>query len=71
MFEDASVKRFHCDSHDPLRAYLTGFMAACSFARRLRTLGRLSPYEYICKFWLSGPDSFILNPIHRMSGLNG
>lgn len=45
-------------------------MAAYIFARRLKTLSGLTPYEYICKIWTSEPDSFILNPIPQMPGLN-
>ncbi|MBK5933607.1 hypothetical protein CCR78_06395, partial [Rhodovulum imhoffii] len=40
------------------------------FARGLKTLSALTPYEYICKVWTSEPDRFILNPIHQMPGLN-
>jgi hypothetical protein len=36
----------------------------------LKTLGGLTPYEYICKIWTSEPDRFILDPIHQMPGLN-
>ena len=68
--KDATVKRFHYESHDQLRAHLADFMAAYNFARRLKTLGGLTPYEYICKIWTSEPDRFILNPIHQMPGLN-
>jgi len=46
------------------------FLAAYNFARGLKTLGGLTPYEYICKIWTSEPDRFILNPIHQMPGLN-
>ena len=60
-----NVKRFHYDSHDQLRTHLSDFIAAYNFARRLKTLGGLTPYEYICKIWTSEPDRFILNPIHR------
>lgn len=45
-------------------------MAAYNFARRLKTLSGLTPYEYICKIWTSEPDRFILNSIHQMTGLN-
>lgn len=38
--------------------------------RRLKTLRGLTPYEFICKCWISEPERFILNPIHQMSGLN-
>lgn len=46
---DATVKRFHYENHDQLRTHLAHFMAAYNFARRLKTLGGLTPYEYICK----------------------
>ena len=68
--KDATVKRYHYDSHDQLRTHLADFMAAYNFARRLKTLSGLTPYEYICKIWTSEPDRFILNPIHQMPGLN-
>lgn len=45
--KDVTVKRYHCDSHDHLRTHLTDFMAAYNFARRLKTLNGLTPYEYI------------------------
>ena len=65
-----SVKRFHYDDHDQFRTHLADFMAAYNSARRLKTLGGLTPYEYICKIWTSQPHRFILNPIHQMPGLN-
>ena len=68
--KDATVKRYHYDNHDQLRIPLADFMAAYNFARRLKTLNGLTPYEYICKIWTSEPDRFILNPIHQMPGLN-
>lgn len=43
-------------------------MTAYNLARRLKTLGGLTPYEYICKTWTSKPDRFILDPIHQMPG---
>jgi transposase InsO family protein len=68
--KDATVKRFHYDSHDQLRTHLTDFMAAYNFARRLKTLSGLTPYEYVCKIWTSEPNRFTLNSIHQMPGLN-
>ncbi len=70
IIKDATVKRYHYDSHDQLRSHLTDFLDAYNFARRLKTLQGLTPYEYICKIWTSEPDRFILNPIHQMPGLN-
>ncbi len=41
--KDATVKRYHYDCHDQLRAYLADFLAAHNFARRLKTLNGLTP----------------------------
>ena len=68
--KDATVKRFHYNSHDQLRSHLQDFLDAYNFARRLKTLAGLTPYEFICKIWTSEPQRFTLNPIHQMPGLN-
>jgi transposase InsO family protein len=68
--KEATVKRFHYDSHRQLEAHFSDFMSAYSFARRLKTLKGLTPYEFICKTWTKDPDRFILNPLQQMPGLN-
>ncbi|TPK66840.1 IS481 family transposase [Mesorhizobium sp. B2-4-15] len=68
--KEATVKRFHYDDHDQLRQHLADFMAAYNFARRLKTLKGLTPYEFICNIWTKEPERFRLNPIHQMPGLN-
>jgi len=68
--KDATVKRFHYDSHDQMRRHLRDFIDAYNFGRRLKTLKGLTPYEFICKRWTSEPDRFIIDPIHQMPGLN-
>jgi len=45
--KDATVKRFHYDSHDQLRHHLRDFIDAYNFGRRLKTLKGLTPYEFI------------------------
>jgi hypothetical protein len=49
---------------------LDDFVSAYNFARRLKTLNGLTPYEYICKIWTSEPERFRLDPTHQMPGLN-
>jgi DNA-binding CsgD family transcriptional regulator len=49
---------------------LSDFLDAYNYARHLKTLSGLTPYEYICKIWTSELDRFILNLIHQMLGLN-
>ena len=68
--KNATVKRYHYDSHDELRTHLGNFVDAYNFARRLKTLKGLTPYEYICKCWTSEPKRFKLNPHQQMPGLN-
>jgi transposase InsO family protein len=68
--KDATVKRFHYDSHEQLRQHLQDFIDAYNFGRRLKTLKGLTPYEFICKRWTSEPDRFIIDPIHQTPGLN-
>ena len=68
--KDATVKRFHYESHDQLRQHLADFVAAYNFARRLKTLKGLTPYEFICKAWTDEPVTVHLNPLHQMPGLN-
>ena len=45
-------------------------MNAYNFARRLKTLSGLTPYEFICKTWTKDPNRSILNPLQKMPGLN-
>src|SRR3984885_9141237 len=46
------------------------FVDAYNFARRLKTLRGLTPYEFICKAWTSQPQTFKLNPLQQTPGLN-
>jgi transposase InsO family protein len=68
--KDATVKRYHYDSHDQLRQHLSDFVGAYNFARRLKTLKGLTPYEFICKTWSREPTRFRLDPLHQMPGPN-
>ena len=56
--KDATVKRYYYDTHDQLRRHLGDFITAYNFARRLKTLKGLTPYEYICKIWTKEPQRF-------------
>ena len=67
---NATVRRFHYDSHEHLRRHLQDCIDACNFGRRLKTLKGLTPCGFICKQWTSGPDRSIVNPINQMPGLN-
>lgn len=68
--KDATVKRYFYESHDELRTHLGDFVSAYNFARRLKILKGLTPYEFICKAWTKEPSRFTLNPLQQMPGLN-
>ncbi|WP_425999097.1 integrase core domain-containing protein, partial [Caulobacter sp. DWR1-3-2b1] len=68
--KEATVKRFHYETHDHLRRHLGDFIHAYNFARRLKTLNGLTPYEYICKIWTKEPDRFDVDPTHQSPGPN-
>jgi transposase InsO family protein len=68
--KDATVKRDHYQSHDQLKQHLHTFLMAYNFAKRLKTLRGLTPYEYVCRIWKVEPQRFHLNPAHHTVGLN-
>lgn len=68
--KDATVKRFYYETHDQLRRHLGDFISAYNYARRLKTLKGLTPYEFICKQWMNDPDKFTRNPHHQLTGPN-
>jgi transposase-like protein len=68
--KDATVRRYHYETHRQLREHLTAFLDAYNFARRLKTLRGLTPYERICKAWADEPERFKYDPTHLTSGPN-
>jgi Integrase core domain len=68
--KDATVKRYFYETHDQLRAYLRDFVDAYNFARRLKTLRGLTPYEFMCKAWTSQPQRFTISPLQKTPGLS-
>src|SRR6187431_417621 len=66
--KEATVKRYHYDTHRQLEDHLAAFLDAYNFAKRLKTLGGLTPYEAICKAWADKPDRFRCDPTHFTSG---
>ena len=68
--KEATVKRYHYENHAQLRSHVADFVSAYNFARRLKTLKGLTPYEHICQMWEKQPNYFTINPIHEMPGLN-
>ena len=68
--KDATVRRYHYDNHGQLRVHLQLFVDASNYARRLKTLRGLTPYEFVCKTWTEQPHRFRADPIHLTPGPN-
>ena len=68
--KDATVKRYHYDRHEQLRAHLADFVSTYNFGSRLKNLRGLAPYVAICKAWSAEPSCFRSNPLHQMPGSN-
>ena len=68
--KEATVRRFHYATHEQLQQHLDQFLDAYNFAKRLKTLKGLTPYEAICKAWAAEPYRFTANPHHQMPGPN-
>ena len=56
--KEATVRRYHYETHQQLREHLEAFLNAYNFAKRLKTLRGLTPYEHICKAWADQPRRF-------------
>ncbi|WP_395781359.1 IS481 family transposase [Aquidulcibacter sp.] len=68
--KEATVKRYHYDSHVQFKAHLQDFVDAYNYGRRLKTLKGLTPYEFVCKCWTNEPERFNFNPHHQKLGSN-
>lgn len=46
--KDATVKRYYYQTHQQLKEHMQAFLMAYNFAKRLKTLWGLTPYQFIC-----------------------
>jgi hypothetical protein len=68
--KEATVQRYHYGTHAQLKAHLHAFLMAYNFAKRLKTLRGLTPYEHICKDLDDAAKSVQARPLHHTVGLN-
>jgi transposase InsO family protein len=68
--KEATVRNYYYQTHQHFKEHLQAFQMAYNFAKRLKTLNGLTPYEYICQCWQKEPDRFKINPYHHTVGLN-
>lgn len=68
--KDATVRRYHYQSHERLRQHLKTFLDAYNFAKRLKTLKGLTVFEFINEKSTSEPERFRLHSNHLIPGPN-
>ncbi|MGI4735166.1 MAG: IS481 family transposase [Janthinobacterium lividum] len=66
--KEATIKRFHYETTDQLNAHLQSFLQVYNFAKRLKRLKGLTPYEFVCAEWQKNPSIFIRDPTHHPPG---
>ena len=66
--KEATIKRFHYETTDQLNTHLQTFLRAYNFAKRLKRLHGLTPYEFVCAEWRKNPSIFIWDPTHHPPG---
>ncbi len=66
--KEATIKRFHYETTAQLNAHLQTFLLAYNFAKRLKRLKGLTPYEFVCAEWRKNPSIFHRDPAHHIPG---
>lgn len=66
--KEATVKRYHYERHEQLREHLAAFVLAYLYAKRLKTLKGLTPYEHIVTAGQKKPERFHQDPTHFTPG---
>ena len=68
--KEATVRKYYYQTHQHSKKHLHAFQMAYNFAKRLKTLHGLTPYEDICQCWQKEPKRFTIDPYHHTLGLN-
>ena len=68
--KDATVKIFHYEDLESLKAHVLAFVTAYNFAKHLKALRWRTPYQMICDAWVKDPSVFKINPHQLIPGPN-
>ena len=68
--KEATVYRYYYGSQAELQVHLQTFIDAYNFAKRLKSLNGLTPWEFIVSNWKSEPKLFKIEPAPYNLGLN-
>ncbi|MBI4723779.1 MAG: IS481 family transposase [Rhodomicrobium sp.] len=68
--KEATIKTYHYATIDQLKSHLHTFLMAYNYAKKLKALRFITPYEKIIAEWKIDPSAFHANPNHFIAGLN-
>ena len=68
--EEATAHRCYYESQTSLQEHLQAFINAYNFAKRLKTLHGLMPWEFVVKLWNLHPELFRIKPDSYKLGRN-
>ena len=66
--KEVTIKRFHYETADQLNTHLQNFLLAYNFAKRLKRLKGMTPYEFICAEWRKNLSIFHRDHTQHPSG---
>ena len=66
--KDATVKVYHYDDLESLKAHVLAFVNEYNFAKHLKALRWRAPYQVIGEASTKGPSVFKINPHHLIPG---
>jgi len=61
--------RYYYQTHQQLKEHVQAFLIAHNFAKRLKTLRELTPYQFIRQAWQNSPLRFSISPFYHTVGL--
>ena len=66
--KDATVKVYHYDDLESLKAHVLAFVTAYNFAKHLKALRWRTPYQVICDAWTKDRSIFKIDPHQLIPG---
>ena len=66
--KDATIKTYHYDDLESLKAHVLAFVTAYNFAKHLKALRWRTPYQVICEAWTKDRSIFKIDPHHLIPG---
>lgn len=66
--KDTTVKVYHYDDLESLKAHVRAFVTAYNFAKHLKALRWRTPFQAVCDAWTNDPSIFKINPHHLIPG---